>query len=117
MPRAHTQAMQHHLDEIARTLAQRRMRSSCSTRPAGIRPTSCACRKKLDDTLYLTDTAAEMLADARTGRNDRHRLAGFLRQSVFGGLAGYEDVNDSIVFIAATFSCSYWTPALGAEKI
>jgi hypothetical protein len=32
-----------------------------------------------------------MLADVRTGKNGRHRLAGLLRQSVFGRLAGYED--------------------------
>src|SRR5947209_8309176 len=31
----------------------------------------------------------------RTGKNGRHRLAGLLRQSVFGRLAGYEDVNDA----------------------
>ena len=36
-----------------------------------------------------------MLADARTGRNDRRALVGLLRQSVFGRLAGYEDVNDA----------------------
>jgi hypothetical protein len=47
----------------------------------------------LDDTLGVTDTGAGALADARTGRNGRHRLAGLLRQSVFGRLAGYEDVN------------------------
>ncbi len=35
------------------------------------------------------------LADARTGKNGRHRLVGLLRQSVFGRLAGYEDVNDA----------------------
>ena len=34
-------------------------------------------------------------ADARTGKNGRHRLVGLLRQSVFGRLAGYEDVNDA----------------------
>jgi hypothetical protein len=45
--------------------------------------------------LGLTDTGAETLADARTGKNARHRLAGLLRQSVFGRLAGYEDVNDA----------------------
>jgi len=36
-----------------------------------------------------------MLADARTGKNGRHALVGLLRQSVFGRLAGYEDVNDA----------------------
>jgi hypothetical protein len=51
--------------------------------------------RELDDTLSLTDTGADTLADARTGKNGRHRLAGLLRQSVFGRLAGYEDVNDA----------------------
>jgi hypothetical protein len=32
---------------------------------------------------------------ARTGKIGRHVLAGLLRQSVFGRLAGYEDVNDA----------------------
>src|SRR5215204_4127850 len=51
--------------------------------------------RELDDTLKLTDTGADALADARIGKNGRHRLAGLLRQSVFGRLAGYEDVNDA----------------------
>jgi hypothetical protein len=51
--------------------------------------------RELDDTLGLTDTGAGTLADARTGKNGRHRLAGLLRQSVFGRLAGYEDVNNA----------------------
>src|SRR3954452_24031008 len=51
--------------------------------------------RELDNTLQLTDTAADKLADARTGKNGRHRLTGLLRQSVFGRLAGYEDVNDA----------------------
>jgi hypothetical protein len=51
--------------------------------------------RELDNTLGLTDTGADTLADARTGKNGRHRLAGLLRQSVFGRLAGYEDVNDA----------------------
>jgi len=51
--------------------------------------------RELDDTLGLTDAGADTLADARTGKNGRHRLAGLLRQSVFGRLAGYEDVNDA----------------------
>ena len=45
--------------------------------------------------LSLTDTGADALADARTGKNGRHLLVGLLRQSVFGRLAGYEDVNDA----------------------
>jgi hypothetical protein len=51
--------------------------------------------RELDDTLGLTDTGADTLADARTGKNGRHQLAGLLRQSIFGRLAGYEDVNDA----------------------
>jgi Transposase DDE domain group 1 len=51
--------------------------------------------RELDDALHLTDTAADKLADVRTGKNGRHRLAGLLRQALFGRLAGYEDVNDA----------------------
>ena len=51
--------------------------------------------RELDDALGLTAMAGELLADARTGKNGRHDLIGMLRQSVFGRLAGYEDVNDA----------------------
>ena len=51
--------------------------------------------RELDDALGLTEMAAEVLADTRTGRNGRHSLIAQLRQSVFGRLAGYEDVNDA----------------------
>src|SRR5271168_3243258 len=51
--------------------------------------------RELDDALDLTNTGADTLADARTGKNGRHRLAVSLSQSVFGRLAGYEDVNDA----------------------
>ena len=65
-------------------------RGSAITSDAGLLP-----YRELDDTLGLTDTGANTLADARTGKNGRHRLAGLLRQSVFGRPAGYEDVNDA----------------------
>jgi hypothetical protein len=55
----------------------------------------CYPYRELDDAVGLTDAGADTLADARTGKNGRHRLAGLLRQSVFGRLAGYEDVNDA----------------------
>ncbi len=65
-------------------------RGSTITSDAGLLP-----YRELDDAIGLTDTGADTLADARTGKNGRHRLAGLLRQSVFGRLAGYEDVNDA----------------------
>jgi hypothetical protein len=51
--------------------------------------------RELDDALGLTALAGEMLADVRSGKNGRHALVGLLRQSLFGRLAGYEDVNDA----------------------
>jgi hypothetical protein len=51
--------------------------------------------RELDDVLGLMVIAGQNLADGRTGRNGRHDLIGMLRQSVFGRLAGYEDVNDA----------------------
>ena len=51
--------------------------------------------RELDDALGLTTMAGDILADARTGKNGRYALVGMLRQSVFGRLAGYEDVNDA----------------------
>ncbi len=35
------------------------------------------------------------MSDLRRGKNTCHLLTGLLRQSVFGRLAGYEDVNDA----------------------
>src|SRR6202163_2422025 len=51
--------------------------------------------RELDDVLALTISGGERLAEARTGKNRRHLLVGLLRQSVFGRLAGYEDVDDA----------------------
>src|ERR1700687_4429867 len=65
-------------------------RRSVVTSDAGLLP-----YRELDDALGLSAMAGEMLADARTGKNGRHALVGMLRQSVFGRLAGYEDVNDA----------------------
>src|ERR1700756_1048665 len=52
--------------------------------------------RELDDALGLSAMAGDALSDARTGKNGRHALVGMLRQSVFGRLAGYEDVNDAL---------------------
>ena len=43
----------------------------------------------------MTDTGKDTLADARTGKNGRHRLAALLRESIVGRPADYEDVNDA----------------------
>src|ERR1700758_1605954 len=65
-------------------------RGSAITSDAGL-----LAYRELDNALRLTDTGADTLSDGRTGKNGRHRLAGLLRQSVFGRLARYEDVNDA----------------------
>ena len=51
--------------------------------------------RELDDALGLTDMVGDELVDPRTGRNGQHGLTGLFRQSVFGRLGGYEDVNDA----------------------
>jgi hypothetical protein len=65
-------------------------RGSAVTSDAGL-----LAYRELDDALGLSAMAGETLADARTGNNGRHALAGLFRQSIFGRLAGYEDVNDA----------------------
>src|SRR4029077_15571497 len=81
-------------DEILKLDFDRRLmlqfRGSLVTSDAGL-----LAYRELDDALGLSALAGEMLADARTGKNGRHALVGMLRQSVFGRLAGYEDVNDA----------------------
>jgi Transposase DDE domain group 1 len=67
-----------------------RFRGSVITSDAGLLP-----YRELDDAVGLTDTGADRFAETRTGKNIRHLLRGLLRQSVFGRLAGYEDVNDA----------------------
>jgi hypothetical protein len=51
--------------------------------------------RDLDEALGLSLMAGDVLSEARRGKNTRHLLIGLLRQSVFGRLAGYEDVNDA----------------------
>jgi len=51
--------------------------------------------RELDDALGLTDMAGDELVDPRTGKNGQHAMTGLFRQSVFGRLGGYEDVNDA----------------------
>jgi hypothetical protein len=65
-------------------------RGSAITSDAGFLP-----YREADDAVDLTDTVPNKLADARTGKNGRYPLAGLLRQSLLGWLAGYDDVNDA----------------------
>jgi hypothetical protein len=51
--------------------------------------------RELDHALGLTGMAGSILTEARRGMNIRHLVEGLFRQSVFGRLAGYEDVNDA----------------------
>ena len=51
--------------------------------------------RELDDALGLTEVAAGLFQDSRTGKNRRHGMVGQFRQSVFGRLGGYDDVNDA----------------------
>ncbi len=51
--------------------------------------------RELDDALGLTKIAEDVFQDSRTGKNGWHGMTGLFRQSVFGRLGGYEDVNDA----------------------
>ncbi len=51
--------------------------------------------RELDHVLGLTGMAGSMLCETRRGKNIQHLVEGLFRQSVFGRLARYEDVNDA----------------------
>ncbi len=51
--------------------------------------------RELDDALGLTELGGGLFQDSRTGKNGRHGMTGQFRQSVFGRLGGYDDVNDA----------------------
>ncbi len=51
--------------------------------------------RELDDAVGLSEIVGDVLTDTRRGKNGRHGLVGQFRQSVFGRLGGYDDVNDA----------------------
>ncbi|MBT3659843.1 MAG: IS1380 family transposase, partial [Rhodospirillaceae bacterium] len=51
--------------------------------------------RELDDALGLTEVAGDVFQDNRTGKNGWHCMTGQFRQSLFGRVGGYEDVNDA----------------------
>jgi hypothetical protein len=80
--------------EVLRLDFERRLKlefhGSKVTSDAGILPF-----RELDDALGLSEVAGERLVDPRTGKNGQHGMTGLFRQSTFGRLGGYEDVNDA----------------------
>ena len=63
---------------------------SKATSDAGLLP-----YRELDDAVGLTEIAGDALTDTRRGKCGRHGLVGPFRQSVFGRLGRYDDVNDA----------------------
>jgi hypothetical protein len=51
--------------------------------------------RELDNALGLSEGAGGLFHDSRTGKNGWHGMTGLFRQSVFGRIGGYEDVNDA----------------------
>ncbi len=51
--------------------------------------------RELDDALELTEMAGDVFCDNRTGKNTWQGMTGQFRQSLFGRLGGYDDVNDA----------------------
>ncbi len=51
--------------------------------------------RELDEAFRLTEKGSTMVSDCRGGKNTQHTMLAMLRQSVYGRLAGYEDVNDA----------------------
>ena len=52
--------------------------------------------RELDERLGFGELITQHLSDARRGKNTQLPLGGLFRQSVYSGIAGYEDVNDAV---------------------
>ena len=52
--------------------------------------------RELDERLGLEALISEHLSDSRQGLNTQFSLADLLRELVYSGLAGYEDLNDAV---------------------
>ncbi|MCP4074118.1 MAG: hypothetical protein GY742_20690 [Hyphomicrobiales bacterium] len=52
--------------------------------------------RELDEAIGLSKMASWELRDNRTGKNSCHGILAMFRQSLFGRIAGYEDVNSDI---------------------
>ncbi len=68
--------------------------------------------RELDERLRLSELVDRHLNDSRRGKNIQLPLADLLRQSIYSGLAGYEDVND-----AERFSQDPTFRLIGSRKI
>jgi len=68
--------------------------------------------RELDERLGLGELIEQHLRDPRRGKNTQFPLADLFRQSVYGRLAGYEDVND-----AERLSQDPTFRLIGSEKI
>jgi hypothetical protein len=51
--------------------------------------------RELDECLGLGALIAQHVTDSRRGKNTQFPLADLFRQSIYGRLAGYEDVDDA----------------------
>ena len=65
-------------------------RGAATTSDTGLLP-----YRELDHALSLTDSSDDFLKETRTGQNIRHKLISLLRQSIYSGLAGYDDTDDA----------------------
>ena len=51
--------------------------------------------RELDEAFGPTSAINSELRDSRTGKNAWHSITAFLRQSIYGRLADYDDANDA----------------------